>query len=65
VWSKVYLVVPDDDLAKIMWANKIIYAKPFRLAWDVHNCDSKSTKSKRKKEMQTMCKYHESKMIHN
>jgi hypothetical protein len=39
----------DDELAKIMWTNKIDYAKPFRLTWDVQNCDSKSTKSKRKK----------------
>jgi hypothetical protein len=39
----------DDDLAKIIWANKIGYAKPLGLTWDVQNCDSKSTKGKKKK----------------
>jgi hypothetical protein len=40
------------------------YAKPFKLAWDARNWNSESTKGKRKKEMQAVCKYHESEKIH-
>jgi hypothetical protein len=54
----------DDDLAKIIQMNKVGYAKPFRLVWDVRNWNSKSTKGKREKEMQVVCKYHELEMIH-
>jgi len=54
----------DDDLANIIQMNIIRYAKPLRFAWGVWNWNSKSTKGKRKKEMQTVCKYHESKIIH-
>jgi hypothetical protein len=49
----------DDDLAKINMGEKIDYAKPLKLTWDVRNCDSKSTKGERKKEMQAVCQYHE------
>jgi hypothetical protein len=44
--------------------NKVDYAKPLRLAWDAQNWNSKSTKNKKKKKMQVVCKYYESKMIH-
>jgi hypothetical protein len=54
----------DDDLAEIIWMSKVGYANPFKLAWDAWNWNLESTKGKREKEMQAMCKYHESKMIH-
>jgi len=54
----------DDDLADIIWMGKVGYVKPLRLAWDAWNWNSKSTKGKREKEMQVMCKYHESDMKH-
>jgi hypothetical protein len=38
----------DNDLAKIIWANKIDFAKPLKITWDVQNYDSKSTKGKKR-----------------
>jgi hypothetical protein len=54
----------DDDLIEMIRVSKFGYAKPFRLAWNAYNKNSKSTKGKKEKEMQVMCKYYELKMIH-
>jgi hypothetical protein len=46
----------DDHLDKTIQMSKVGYAKLFRLEWDAHNWNFKSTKGKKEKEMQTICK---------
>lgn len=53
----------DDDLVETIRMTKVSYEKPFKLAWDAYNWNFESTKAKREKEMQDVCKYHESKTI--
>jgi hypothetical protein len=46
----------DDDLIELIWVNKFFNEKPFKVALDVWNWRSKSTKGKQEKNMQMICK---------
>jgi hypothetical protein len=45
----------DDDLIEVIWVNKFVYEKPFKVAWDVWNWRSKSNKGNQEKNMQMIC----------
>jgi hypothetical protein len=34
----------DNELTEVIWVNKFVYEKPFKVAWVVWNWRSKSTK---------------------
>jgi hypothetical protein len=54
----------DENLVETIWASKIAYAKPFKVAWGARNWTLESNKRNRIKEMDAISKYHDSKIIH-
>jgi hypothetical protein len=49
----------DKNLVETIRANRIAYAKPFKLAWGARNWTLESNKSNRVKEMDAISKYHD------
>ncbi len=54
----------DKNLVETIWASRIAYAKPLKLAWGTRNWTLESNKRNRIKEMDAISKYHNSKIIH-
>jgi hypothetical protein len=53
-----------ENLVEIIWASRIAYAKPLKVAWRVRNWTLESNKCNQAKEMDAIFKYHDSKIIH-
>jgi hypothetical protein len=54
----------DENLVEAIWASKIAYAKPLKVAWGIWHWTLKSNKCNQPKEMGAISKYHNSKIIH-
>jgi hypothetical protein len=53
----------DKNLVETIWASRIAYAKPLKLAWGTRNWTLEFNKRNRVKEMDAISKYHDSKII--
>jgi hypothetical protein len=54
----------DKNLVETIWASRVAYAKLLKLAWGAQNWTLESNKHNRVKEMDAICKYHNSEIIH-
>jgi hypothetical protein len=54
------LLEKDGKLVETIWASRVAYAKPLKLAWGVQNWTFESNKRNRVKEMDAISKYHNS-----
>jgi len=54
----------DKNLVETIQANKVVYAKPLKVAWGIQNWTFKSNKRNWIKEMDAISKYHDSEIIH-
>jgi hypothetical protein len=54
----------DKNLIETIWASKVAYAKPLKVAWGARNWTLESNKHNRTKEMDTISKYHDFEIIH-
>jgi hypothetical protein len=54
----------DENLVETIWASKVTYAKPLKVAWGVRNWTLESNKRNQVKEMDAISKYHDSEIIH-
>jgi len=54
----------DDNHVETIWASRVVYAKPLKLAWGAWNWTLESNKRNQVKEMDAISKYHDSKIIH-
>jgi hypothetical protein len=54
----------DESLVETIWASRVIYAKPSKLAWGAQNWTLESNKCNRVKEMDVISKYDNSEIIH-
>jgi hypothetical protein len=54
----------DENLVETIWASRIAYAKPLKVAWGLRNWTLESNKRNQVKEMDAISKYHDSKIIH-
>jgi hypothetical protein len=54
----------DENLVETIWASKITYAKPLKLAWGAWNWTLESNKRNQVKEMDAISKYHNFEIIH-
>jgi hypothetical protein len=54
----------DENLVETIWASKVTYAKPLKVAWGVQNWTLESNKRSQVKEMDAISKYHDSEIIH-
>ncbi len=54
----------DKNLVETIWASKVAYAKPLKVAWGTWNWTLESNKRNRVKEMDVISKYHNSEIIH-
>jgi len=64
-YNKFSQIEKYNDFTKIIWVNKVGYPKPMNFTWDAYNWNFESTRGHWEKDMQIVCKYHESKMIHD
>jgi len=54
----------DKNLVEIIWASIVVYAKPLKVTWGVHNWTLKSNKHNWSKEMDAIFEYHNFEIIH-
>ncbi len=54
----------DKNLVETIQANRVVYAKPLKLACGIRNWTFKSNKCNWIKEMDAISKYHDSEIIH-
>ncbi len=54
----------DENLVEIVWASKVVYAKPLKVAWGIWNWTLDSNKCNQTKEMDAISKYHDFEIIH-
>jgi hypothetical protein len=54
----------DKNLVETIWASKVAYAKPLKVAWGARNWTLESNKHNRTKEMDAISKYHDFEIIH-
>jgi hypothetical protein len=54
----------DENLLEIIWASRVTYAKPLKVAWGVQNWTLESNKHNQAKEMDVISKYHDSEIIY-
>jgi hypothetical protein len=54
----------DDNFVEAIWASRLAYAKPLKVAWGVQNWTLESNKCNQTKEMDAISKYHNLKIIH-
>jgi hypothetical protein len=54
----------DENLVETIWASKVAYVKPLKVAWGARNWTLESNKRNQTKEMDAISKYHNSEIIH-
>jgi hypothetical protein len=54
----------DENLVETIWASRIAYAKPLKVAWGIRNWTLEFNKRNQTKEMDAISKYHDFKIIH-
>jgi hypothetical protein len=54
----------DENLVETIWANKVTYAKPLKVARGVRNWTLESNKCNQVKEMDVLSKYHDYEITH-
>jgi hypothetical protein len=54
----------DENLVEIVWASKVAYAKPLKVAWGIWNWTLESNKCNQTKKMDAISKYHDFGIIH-
>jgi hypothetical protein len=53
----------DENLVEAIWANKLAYAKPLKVAWGIWHWTLKSNKCNQAKKMDVISKYHDFEII--
>jgi hypothetical protein len=54
----------DENLVETIWASRVAYVKPLKVAWGARNWTLESNKCNRVKKMDAICKYHDFEIIH-